>query len=71
MYDDKAGWAHNSILARQIMYDAIEDLNPAKLADLRTKAGEYNVPVGTGEGGLMRNLSVGTDGTQRTLPVIE
>ncbi|WP_429885293.1 hypothetical protein [Geoalkalibacter halelectricus] len=69
MYDDKAGWAHNSILARELMYDAIEDLNPARLADLVTKAAEFNVPVndGTDRGELMRGL----DQDLRPLPAPE
>lgn len=72
MYDDKGGWAHNSIFARQLMYDAIENLNPAKLVDLRVKAAEYGVPVvrpaGTNNdnGLLMRYLNTGA--TVRPLP---
>ncbi|MDO3378733.1 hypothetical protein [Geoalkalibacter halelectricus] len=69
MYDDKGGWAHNSILARELMYDAIEDINPDNLVNLSIKAAEFNVPIGdgTGRGELMRGL----DQELRPLPVPE
>ena len=81
VYDDKGGWAHNSILARQLMYDAIVSLDPTKLDDLKTRANAMYLDLGltqqqiddnnllgsAGNGSLMRYLSV-AGGTQRTLP---
>jgi hypothetical protein len=72
MYDDKAAWAHNSLFARQLMYDAIEDLDA--LEKLEAKAIELEVPIGLNpadglNGTLMRGLSVG--GTVRELPAVD
>jgi hypothetical protein len=83
-YDDKGGWAHNSPFSRQLMYDAIAELDPAMLTQLETRARTAFGALGlsdaridalgllgsTANGSLMRYLSV-TDGTQRTLPVPE
>lgn len=67
MYDDKAGWAHNSILARQLMYDAI--VNISSLENLNTKIcaqlvepeiNTIGVRLSTAIGGIDRNLDAGT-----------
>ena len=71
MYDDKAGWAHNSVLARQLMYDAIveisdvDNLNAKICAQLATPSadtiGVALVSPRTDEaGGLTFNLDAGT-----------
>lgn len=50
MYDDKGGWAHNSIFARQLMFDALEELdtangNNAYLCQLLANAATAGIPV--------------------------
>jgi hypothetical protein len=68
MYDD-VGWAHNSLFARQLMYDVLEELGA--LGRLRPKAEALGVPIGVNPAGgangtLMRGLTVGE--TVRDLP---
>lgn len=78
-YDDKGGWAHNSILARQSMYDAIVALDDTMLAlvpvRFQTKldalgidaarATALNLMGSTANGSLLRYLSAGA--TVRTI----